>query len=72
MSRYKIKNKIQLETINVNKIITNKRRGNKSKEKNKLMGLYEFLHCQHIIWGRKRKKKRKKEKKNNFGLNHAK
>jgi len=78
MSRHKMKNKIQLETINVNKIISNKRRGNKSKEKNKLMGWYEFLHCQHIIQGRKRRKRKKerkkerKEKKNNFGLNHAK
>jgi hypothetical protein len=39
-----IKNKIQLEIINVNKKITNKKRGTDSKEKNKLKGLYDFLH----------------------------
>jgi hypothetical protein len=32
MTRDKIKNKIQLEIINVNKTITNKRRGTESKE----------------------------------------
>jgi hypothetical protein len=33
MTRNGIENKIQLEIINANKIITNKRRGTKSKEK---------------------------------------
>jgi hypothetical protein len=33
MSRDEIENKIQLETINVNKIIANKRRRTESKEK---------------------------------------
>jgi hypothetical protein len=33
MTRDKIKNKTQLEIINVNKTITNKRRGTESKEK---------------------------------------
>jgi hypothetical protein len=33
MSRDEIENKIQLETINVNKIIANKRRRIESKEK---------------------------------------
>jgi hypothetical protein len=32
MTRDKIKNKTQLEIINVNKTITNKRRGTESKE----------------------------------------
>jgi hypothetical protein len=62
MSRHKIENKIQLETINVNKTIANKRRENKSKEKNKLMGWYEFLHSQHVIRGRKRRKRKKRKK----------
>ena len=54
-----IKNKIQLEIINVNKKITNKKRGTDSKEKNKLKGLYDFLHDQHAILGRKRERKKK-------------
>jgi hypothetical protein len=66
-----IENKIQLKIINVNKTIINKRKGNKSKEKSKLKGWYEFLHGQHTILRRKIRK-RKKEKKSNFGSNHVK
>jgi len=35
MIKDEIENKIQLETININKTIANKRRGTKSKEKKK-------------------------------------
>jgi hypothetical protein len=38
MIKDEIKNKTQLETINVNKTIANKRRETISKEKNKLKG----------------------------------
>jgi len=58
MIKDEIKNKIQLETINVNKTIANKRRRTISKEKNKLKG-----------WPRKKEKEIKK-KKSNFDPNH--
>jgi len=63
MIKDEIENKIQLETININKTIANKRRGTKSKEKNKLKG-----------WPRKKEKEKKeiKKKKSNFDPNHAK
>jgi hypothetical protein len=61
MTRDKIKNKIQLEIINVNKTITNKKRGIESKRKNKMKGWYEFFHGQHAIQEKKRKKKGKKK-----------
>ena len=52
MIKDEIENKIQLETININKTIANKRRGTKSKEKNKLKG-----------WPRKKEKEKKEIKK---------
>jgi hypothetical protein len=63
MIKDEIENKIQLETININKTIANKRRGTKSKEKNKLKA-----------WPRKKEKETKeiKKKKSNFDPNHAK
>jgi hypothetical protein len=63
MIKDEIENKIQLETININKTIANKRRGTKLKEKNKLKG-----------WPRKKEKEKKeiKKKKSNFDPNHIK
>ena len=60
-TRDEIKNKNQLETINVNKTILIKRRMIDQKKKNKLKGWYNFLHDQHVIWGRKRRKRNKSQ-----------
>ena len=48
MSKDEIKKKIQLKTINLNKIIEKKKIELKEK-KNKLMGWCEFLYGQHVI-----------------------
>jgi len=63
MIRDEIKNKIQLETINVNKTIENKRRWIESKEKINWRADINFLHGQHAIRGRNRMKRKEKEKK---------
>jgi len=61
MTRDEIKNKIQLEIINVNTEITNKRRETKSKEKINWMA--DMIFCmlstqsQEERYGGKRKKK---------------
>jgi len=63
MTRDKIKNKTQLEIINVNKTITNKRRGTESKEEIKWrIGMNFFIASTQSDKERKGKE-RKKEKK---------
>ena len=60
MTRNKIKNKIKLEIINVNKIITNKRRGTESKDEiNWRTKMNVFIASMQS----KKKKSKRKEKK---------
>ena len=65
MTKDEIENKIQLEIINVNKTIANKRRRIEPK-KNKMKGLYDFLHGWNAIRRRKRRKRKKKRKEKHF------
>ena len=63
MTKDKIQNKIQLEIINVNKIIANKRRETESKEEIKWrIGMNFFMTSMHFE-EKKREKKERKEKK---------
>ena len=69
MTKDKIQNKIQLEIINVNKTIANKRRETETKEEIKWrIGMNFFMASMHF---EKKKGKRKKEKKRNFKSNHV-
>ena len=69
MNMDEIENKIQLEIINVNKTIANKRRGNESKENINLRA--NMIFCMASKQSKEERGKRKKEKKKHFRLNHA-
>jgi hypothetical protein len=62
MTRNEIENKIKLEIINVNKIIANKRRETKSKEK-----IYRRANMNFCIASMQIREKKKKEKKDRKG-----
>jgi hypothetical protein len=61
MNMDEIENKIQLEIINVNKTIANKRRGNESKENINLRA--NMIFCMASKQSKEERGKRKKEKK---------
>jgi hypothetical protein len=74
MNMDEIENKIQLEIINVNKTIANKRRGNESKENINLRANMIFCMASKQSKeerGKRKKEKKRKEKKKHFRLNHA-
>jgi hypothetical protein len=65
MIKDKIQNKIQLEIININKTIANKRRETESKEEIKLRNGMNFFMASM------QSEEKRKEKKRNFKSNHV-
>jgi hypothetical protein len=61
MTRNEIENKVKLEIINVNKIIANKRRETKSKEKIYRRANMNFCIASMQIRERKRRKRKKRK-----------